>query len=176
MIPPPPRVTLFPYTTLFRSLLDGGAMTLEINGKNVGKAQAPALFPAPLRPERVRAGFDNQGDDNVGEYSGNFWFRGRMGRESSLSLKDPSLADGDRGQIAEAASTSSSAAGAVVIKMGVIPHEMKFDKANFKVKAGQQVTIDFENQDFMQHNMLIIQKGSLEKVGKAADDLARDPK
>src|SRR5690606_7850624 len=158
------------------SLLDGGEMTLEINGKNVGKGKAPALFPAALNPQRVRTGNDNLGENNVGEYANNFWFRGRMGRESSLALRDPSLAS-TAGQVATGtASGSSSTAGAVVIKMGVIPHEMKFDKANFKVRAGQQVTIDFENQDFMQHNLLVIQKGSLEKVGKAADDLARDPK
>jgi putative membrane-bound dehydrogenase-like protein len=163
--------------TVTASLLDGGDMTLEINGKNVGKGKAPALFPAALDPQRVRTGHDNLGDNNVGEYSNNFWFRGRMGRESSLALKDPSLASTIASpEATETAGGSSSTAGAVVIKMGVIPHEMKFDKANFKVKAGQQVTIDFENQDFMQHNMLVIQKGSLEKVGKAADDLARDPK
>lgn len=159
------------------SLSEGGAMTLDINGRNVGKGKAPALFPVALDPQRVRIGNDNVGDNTVGEYANNYWFRGRMGRESSLALRDPSLANGASGQVAEGpASSSASSAGAVVIKMGVIPHEMKFDKANFTVKAGQQVTIDFENQDFMQHNMLVIQKGSLETVGKAADDLARDPK
>ena len=60
--------------------------------------------------------------------------------------------------------------------MGVIPHEMKFDKPTFTVKAGQQVTLDFENKDFMQHNFLLLMPGTMEKVGKAADELARDPK
>jgi len=59
--------------------------------------------------------------------------------------------------------------------MGVIAHELKFDKATFKVKAGQQVTIDFVNNDFMQHNLLVGKSGSLETIGKAADELARDP-
>src|SRR5690606_34626356 len=106
----------------------------------------------------------------------NFWFRGRMGRESSLALRDPSLAGTASQATTGTASGSSATAGSVVIKMGVIPHEMKFDKQAFTVKAGQQVTIDFENQDFMQHNLLIAQVGELEKVGTAADALARDPK
>ena len=53
---------------------------------------------------------------------------------------------------------------------------MKFDKASFTVKAGSQVTIDFENPDFMQHNLVVGQKGAMETIGKAADELARDPK
>ena len=32
------------------------------------------------------------------------------------------------------------------------------------------------NNDFMQHNLLIGKVGSLEVIGKAADELARDPK
>jgi plastocyanin len=65
--------------------------------------------------------------------------------------------------------------GSVTIKMGVIANELKYDKASFTVKAGQQVTIDFVNNDFMQHNLLIGKSGSLETIGKAADQLARDP-
>jgi plastocyanin len=65
--------------------------------------------------------------------------------------------------------------GSVTIQMGVIANELKYDKASFTVKAGQQVTIDFTNNDFMQHNLLIGKSGSLETIGKAGDQLARDP-
>lgn len=162
--------------TVKAKLMEEGAMSLEINEKIVGKSKASSLFSSPLNPAKVRVGNDNEGENRVGEYSENFWYRGRMGRDSQLSLRDPSLASQEASAIQENPQQSSSAAGSVVIKMGVIPHEMKFDKESFTVKAGQQVTIDFENQDFMQHNLLIAQTGELETVGNAADALARDPK
>jgi len=62
-----------------------------------------------------------------------------------------------------------------IINMKTIPNEMKFDLSKFVVKAGTTVSLVFENNDFMQHNLLIIAEGSLEKVGKAADKLAQDP-
>ncbi|HEY9533054.1 MAG TPA: PVC-type heme-binding CxxCH protein [Mucilaginibacter sp.] len=63
-----------------------------------------------------------------------------------------------------------------VVKINVVQNAMKFDTKTFTVKAGSLVEIDFANPDFMQHNFLILQKGSLEKVGAAADKLAQDPK
>jgi azurin len=62
----------------------------------------------------------------------------------------------------------------VTINLKVIEHEMKFDKKTFTVKTGQKVTIRFTNPDFMQHNLLIAAPGTLEKVGAAADLLARE--
>src|SRR5690606_27182340 len=64
----------------------------------------------------------------------------------------------------------------VTITMKVVEHEMKFSMETFKVKAGQRVTIILENPDFMQHNLVVSQPGSFEKLGAAADALARDPK
>ena len=52
---------------------------------------------------------------------------------------------------------------------------MKYDRPFFTVKAGETVEIIFENVDAMQHNFLLLQSGSLEKVGAAADLLAADP-
>lgn len=65
---------------------------------------------------------------------------------------------------------------AQVLKISTIQNEMKFDVKTFTVKAGSVVEIVFDNIDFMQHNLLILQKGSMEKVGIAADKLAQDPK
>jgi putative membrane-bound dehydrogenase-like protein len=61
------------------------------------------------------------------------------------------------------------------IEMGVIKNEMKYDKKEFTVTAGQRVSIVFKNEDFMQHNLIIGQLGSLETIGAAADKLAADP-
>lgn len=62
------------------------------------------------------------------------------------------------------------------VKVGVIQNEMKFDTKVITARAGAVVEIEFTNPDFMQHNLLILQKGTLEKVGAAADKLAQDPK
>jgi putative membrane-bound dehydrogenase-like protein len=63
-----------------------------------------------------------------------------------------------------------------VIKISPIVNAMKYDLKSFTVKAGSTVEVVFKNIDFMQHNLLILQKGSMEKVGAAADKLAQDPK
>ncbi|HKK74099.1 MAG TPA: PVC-type heme-binding CxxCH protein [Saprospiraceae bacterium] len=62
-----------------------------------------------------------------------------------------------------------------IVELGVIKNEMKYDLENFTVTAGQTVSIVFNNDDFMQHNLLIGEIGSLEIIGAAADKLAADP-
>ena len=62
-----------------------------------------------------------------------------------------------------------------VITIKTIQNEMKYDLNQFEVEADTKVTLVFENNDFMQHNLLILQKGSIEKVGAAADKMAQDP-
>lgn len=75
-----------------------------------------------------------------------------------------------------ATATQKGGASSTVIHIKTIQNEMKFDISEFVVEAGKQVELVFENNDFMQHNLLIIQQGSKEKVGAAADKLAMDPK
>ncbi|MES2829871.1 MAG: PVC-type heme-binding CxxCH protein [Bacteroidota bacterium] len=62
------------------------------------------------------------------------------------------------------------------IRITPIVNAMKFATKTFTVKAGSTVEIVFDNIDFMQHNLLILQKGSMEKVGAAADKMAQDAK
>ncbi|WP_375582127.1 PVC-type heme-binding CxxCH protein [Cyclobacterium xiamenense] len=158
------------------SLLEDGNMVLRVDDRQLATAKAPGLFDQELAPNRVRIGHDNMGSDQVGTYPDRFYFRGRLNsRASHLNLKVPAKKVGSDSSVATSTSPTQGSAGAVTIKMGVIQHEMKFDKPSFTVKAGQQVTIDFTNDDFMQHNLLIGKAGSLETIGKAADELARDP-
>jgi azurin len=63
----------------------------------------------------------------------------------------------------------------IIIVLKVVQNVLQYDKKTFSVKAGQKVTIEFENPDFMQHNLVIMKPGSKEKVGAAADLLAADP-
>lgn len=157
--------------TIDATLVEDGSMSLMINGEVIGKAKTKGLFTEELSPKRVRVG-QNDSRNQVGKYEGGWMFSGRISNKSTLALKKP----GADIQMMEASSSLAGATGTTVIKLGVIPHEMKFNKATFKVKAGAQVTIDFENPDFMQHNLVIGQKGSMETIGEAADALARDPK
>ncbi|PHN01750.1 PVC-type heme-binding CxxCH protein [Flavilitoribacter nigricans] len=62
------------------------------------------------------------------------------------------------------------------IELGVIKNEMKYDTKEITVKAGEMIEIVFKNDDFMQHNLIIGQAGTLEVIGAAADKLAADPK
>ena len=154
------------------SLKESGDMRLSINGNVIGTAKTKGLFTDELRPQSVRVG-RNDSRNVVGKYEGDWWFGGRLSNKSTLSLTKPGA---ELEESESTAATTTSANGSMIVKLGVIPHEMKFDKAEFTVKAGAQVTIDFENPDFMQHNLVIGQKGSMETIGNAADELARNPR
>ncbi|QCR22283.1 PVC-type heme-binding CxxCH protein [Pontibacter sp. SGAir0037] len=173
----------------------GGEMLLEVNDETAARAKAPALFTASLSPQDVRVGRDLMDDNRVGNYPERFFFRGDLKRYGQLELKKakPTAAttartakQGASKTVASTASKSSpvaakpkagsASAKAVTINIKVVEHEMKFNKTTLTVKAGQKVTLQFDNPDFMQHNFVLIAPGSLEKVGKAADLLARDPK
>jgi putative membrane-bound dehydrogenase-like protein len=105
-----------------------------------------------------------------------------LGTAFTIALKrhmPTAVADSDVGK--KTASGSAAAKSPVakvdqVIKISPIVNAMKFDLKTFTVKAGSTVEVVFKNIDFMQHNLLILQKGSIDKVGAASDKLAQDPK
>jgi putative membrane-bound dehydrogenase-like protein len=158
--------------TIDATLIEDGSMSLKINGTEVAKGKTKGLFTSELTPRSVRVG-RNDSKNVIGKYEGNWWFAGRLSNKSTLALKSPGA---NVEMLSASGTTTASAAGTTVIKIGVIPHEMKFNKTTFTVKAGSQVTIDFENPDFMQHNLVVGKPGTMEIIGKAADDLARNPK
>ncbi|MCC9168193.1 PVC-type heme-binding CxxCH protein [Pontibacter harenae] len=175
-------------------LTNGGNMNIDVNDQTVAKGKAPMLFASALTPEDVRVGRDLEDENKIGDYPTRFFFRGDLGRDATLELQKPtakaiaantsakktSTAKAARKQAAAKAAApkgpTKAVAKAATINIKVVEHEMKFDKKTFTVKAGQKVTIYFENPDFMQHNFVVVKPGTLEKVGKAADELARDPK
>ncbi len=65
--------------------------------------------------------------------------------------------------------------GVRVIRVGTLPERMTFDKDIIAVRAGKPVEFVFENVDLMPHNFVIVQPGSLEAVGMAAETTATDP-
>lgn len=56
-----------------------------------------------------------------------------------------------------------------VIKLGVIPGRMLFDKDKLSVKVGQKVKIEFNNNGVMPHNLIVLKSGAdSNKVGQLA--------
>ncbi|WP_449353838.1 PVC-type heme-binding CxxCH protein [Algoriphagus litoralis] len=151
--------------TVNASITQDGSMMLSINGKQVAQGKTKGLFTTELKPNRIRVG-QNDSQNVVGDYEGGWRFSGRISNKSSLVLKNPDTAEviAFSGDAMEFQST---------IALSAVPHKMKFDKDSFRVKAGTQVTIDFENPDFMQHNLIVGTIGSLEIIGQAADQLAK---
>src|SRR5690606_21943340 len=52
--------------------------------------------------------------------------------------------------------------------------KLLYDKPSFVVKAGSTVTIVFSNPNYMQHNLVIVKPGALDRVRDAAERLARE--
>jgi putative membrane-bound dehydrogenase-like protein len=162
------------------TLADGGVMTLAIEDEKPVTGKAASLFTKPFTPDEIRLGRDQRGDDRVGDYPENFRLQGWLDIKSTMVLnqvvkdknnnREPTVTAVDKAVVQK-----KGVGTPVTINLKVIEHEMKFDKKTFTVKAGQKVTIRFTNPDFMQHNLLVAKPGSLEKVGTAADLLAREP-
>lgn len=149
------------------SLSEDGSMSLKIDGNEVAKGKAKGLFSAPFTPENVRVGqFDS--NNNAGDYEGEWRFSGRIGNNSNLDLKKPASGDANK----EVASIEVVKDG--LITLTAIPHEMRFDISTFIVNAGSKLVLDFNNPDFVQHNLVIGAIGSLEKIAQTADKMAKD--
>lgn len=65
--------------------------------------------------------------------------------------------------------------GEVIVHVTALPGKMAFDKEVLTVTAGKTVSLIFENNDQMAHNIVIVKPGSEEKVGTAADGMAGLP-
>lgn len=152
------------------SLRSDGQMRLSINGHAVAEGKATGLFPE-TPPGSIRIGHNRQrrwGEDtqriaNVGDYPDDFDFSGLLAnaRLVIVNTKSP--------EVAEIKGTD----GVVTIK--AIVGEMKYDVTTITAKAGETLKIIFENPDHMQHNLLILKPGTLDRVGAAADELAKQP-
>jgi azurin len=71
--------------------------------------------------------------------------------------------------------TAVAASGAdAILGLGVVPDQMKFDRTELSVTAGQLVDLVFTNGDVMPHNVLLGTPGSLDAIGAAADALLAD--
>jgi putative membrane-bound dehydrogenase-like protein len=158
---------------LLAQLTANGEMSILVDGKQVGKGKAPSLFTHPLEHE-LRTGRDVDNENRMSQNGGEFAFTGNF-QNAVLMLKDPRAGNG-KGTLARSAAQGPEASESVTINIKVVKDIMQFDKKEFTVRAGQKVILVLENPDGMQHNLVIIKPGTLEKVGAAADAMARDPK
>jgi azurin len=92
--------------------------------------------------------------------SADFEWTVELGQELAGTLPVPE-ADQLRSSLSELAP--------LVIRIRSVPGLMLFDKKEFTVVAGKPVRIVFENPDMMPHNLLIVEPGSIEEVGRAAE-------
>ena len=58
------------------------------------------------------------------------------------------------------------------ITLKAIPGKMIYDQDTLWIKAGQKVIINFENDDNMAHNIVVVKPGHKEEIGKLADQMA----
>ncbi len=79
------------------------------------------------------------------------------------------------GEAAAALPPPAAQAPDVVLRLSVIPGQMKFDKTELTVAPGQLVEIVYSNPDLLQHNFVLGQTGSLPQIGQASDRLASSP-
>ena len=151
-----------------------GEMLLFVNGKEAAKGKAPSLFTKPLTGI-IRVQRDFMDENSIGTYAGayastnTFDFVGNV-QNSTLEVRKPSAT------IRPTVVRKAGYENATVLTIKVIEEQMKYDTKLLTVKAGQPVVLTLENPDIMQHNIVICKPGMAEKVGKAADKMAQDPK
>ena len=145
-------------------LLKSGEMELLLNDKQIANGKAKGLFKMPLRDGGIRIANDyrNSGAKKAGNYEDSARNTGRVydARMETLLVESQQADLGKPDQ---------------VIVLRTVQNEMKFEKTKITVKAGTIVEIVLTNIDFMQHNLLVLKPGSMERVGAAADKLAQVP-
>jgi putative heme-binding domain-containing protein len=65
--------------------------------------------------------------------------------------------------------------GVRVIRLGTVVEQMIYDRERIVMQTGKPVEIVFENTDNMPHNLVFVQPGALEEIGKLAETTATQP-
>lgn len=63
----------------------------------------------------------------------------------------------------------------LTVRIGCLPERMLYDTNSFTVSPGQPVKLILSNPDVTQHNLVIGLPGSLEELGMAGNEMAKDP-
>jgi uncharacterized protein len=145
-------------------LQKNGVMKLIIDGKEAGSAKTPGLFKRSLDIP-MRVGFENRKDsEKVANYPDTFLLtRGVGPSNAKLEILESNIPAAPAGKIDR------------IIVLKVVKDVMKYDKELITAKAGTVIQIVLQNPDFMQHNLLVLRPGSMERVGAEADKMVTDP-
>lgn len=146
-------------------LQKNGLMKLMIDNKEVASLKTPGLFKKTFEVP-MRVGFESRkGEEKVANYPDTFFLTRGSGPSNSKL------------EVLESAAPANSTAAKVdkVIILKVVKDVMKYDKELLTAKAGTTIQIVLQNPDFMQHNLLVLKPGTMEKVGAAADAMVTDP-
>lgn len=65
--------------------------------------------------------------------------------------------------------------GVTRVTINCVRERMLFDKTEVRVKSGQPVSLVFNNPDATPHNLAICLPGSVEEIGLAGNEMAKDP-
>lgn len=65
--------------------------------------------------------------------------------------------------------------GLKTVEIGCVREQMRFTVEKFAVKAGQPVKLTLQNPDATAHNWALVQPGTVEEIGMAANLMAGDP-
>ncbi len=79
-------------------------------------------------------------------------------------------------ELAQTLRTELRQYGAPVHIIRTVPARMKYDREEIRVTAGESIRLIFENNDTMPHNLVLVTIGSREEVGRAADEMATQPR
>lgn len=88
-----------------------------------------------------------------------------IGRELASTLEE------DR---AQAALERLDGLGGSVVLVRTLPHQMLYDLREFWVESGEPVTMVFQNNDVVPHNIVIGSPGTMTEIGEAAEALAAE--
>lgn len=149
-------------------MLADASIELSINGTSQGTAKAMHLFAAPTFLN-LRSGEDFDEAHAFTDYGGPSGFTGNANNITVRLVK--ANRSGTAGT--PTATDPATSAPSERIELKAVKDIMQYDKKLITVPAGKRITLVFENPDGMQHNLLVIQPGTLDIVGKAADDMLR---
>ncbi|MEQ1841973.1 MAG: plastocyanin/azurin family copper-binding protein, partial [Verrucomicrobiales bacterium] len=63
----------------------------------------------------------------------------------------------------------------LTVRIGCLPERMLYDTTAFTASPGQPIKLTLSNPDVTQHNLVIGSPGSLEELGMAGNEMAKDP-
>src|SRR5690606_26424029 len=145
-------------------------VSLTINGRLAGEEKLEHLFTAPLNLY-LRSGEDFDDEFAFTDYGKLSEFTGNV-NNITVRLAPIGQRTSTNHANTEAADEENQVPSQRIV-LRAVKDIMQYDKKLITVRAGEPITLIFENPDGMQHNVVISQPGTLEIVGKAADAMLR---